>query len=527
MYQVESLADAAHGSFALVASDGLYAQRYTQTETPLWSTRVLTAHDNQSWSPMANILSDNGNLFLGYQSMQRFFFEGVPLYWRHGRVQKIDTTGTALWATDGIWIHPTDTDTTTEYIHTLVPDGAGGVYVWWQETGFLSAPKTTIRQPAAYDSLGEWMQHLDASGTRLWPGRGRIMQQMDSLGFNLFAMSGDDAGGFISWETVVTPGGGYALQSNHYLAPDDTVISHLLPYAPTYHKFILVDHDLVLFQHNSEDSTWSVTRYASDGTAQYTHPLDFPGVTQLHEIQKDQDGNVFVSANQGAGELLLAKIDATGQLVWKKTVAGVWQIVPDEQGGLFYTQFERSGTHGDAFDEGYVMRLNIAGESAWVEPVLFTNIDRFSHPDYPKISFSADKFGGLYIYWVANRLGEFGTLEAAVYRAFINQEGELGIPTGVKNEIVKNPVTFQLYPAYPNPFNPNTTLTYQLPQAGRVQLIICNATGQQVATLVDRQQVAGEYKLQFNGTNYASGIYFVRLTVDGKSIQSQKILLLK
>jgi len=71
--------------------------------------------------------------------------------------------------------------------------------------------------------------------------------------------------------------------------------------------------------------------------------------------------------------------------------------------------------------------------------------------------------------------------------------------------------SFHLSQNYPNPFNPSTTIHYVLPRSGLVTLKIFNAAGQELATLVNQPQAAGEHTLQWHAENLPSGIYFYRL----------------
>ena len=85
--------------------------------------------------------------------------------------------------------------------------------------------------------------------------------------------------------------------------------------------------------------------------------------------------------------------------------------------------------------------------------------------------------------------------------------------------------------AYPNPFNPTTTLQYSLPAAGDVRLSIHDAGGRLVATLVDGRIGAGDHKIAWDGRNRSgieatSGIYFARLHT-GRRVLSRKITLVK
>ncbi|HTY10737.1 MAG TPA: T9SS type A sorting domain-containing protein [Bacteroidota bacterium] len=89
------------------------------------------------------------------------------------------------------------------------------------------------------------------------------------------------------------------------------------------------------------------------------------------------------------------------------------------------------------------------------------------------------------------------------------------------------PAAFQLSQNYPNPFNPTTMFEFSVPTDGRARLQVYNAVGQQVATLFDGTAAAGEYhQVTFDGSHFASGIYFARLQFGDRS-EMRKLLLLK
>jgi hypothetical protein len=91
------------------------------------------------------------------------------------------------------------------------------------------------------------------------------------------------------------------------------------------------------------------------------------------------------------------------------------------------------------------------------------------------------------------------------------------------NEI---PTQFALLPAFPNPFNPITRLTFEIPRAGKVTLNIYNVQGKKVSELYSGWCSAGIYRATFNGADLPSGIYFCRMTA-GDFVQTRKMLLVK
>ncbi|HOJ18272.1 MAG TPA: T9SS type A sorting domain-containing protein [Ignavibacteriaceae bacterium] len=95
----------------------------------------------------------------------------------------------------------------------------------------------------------------------------------------------------------------------------------------------------------------------------------------------------------------------------------------------------------------------------------------------------------------------------------------------------KMPRDYQLLAAYPNPFNPETVISYQLPVNSKVILGIYDILGREVSKLVDAEQEAGKHEVRFNGSGLASGVYIVRCSYrqsDGlEVINSLKIELIK
>ena len=88
------------------------------------------------------------------------------------------------------------------------------------------------------------------------------------------------------------------------------------------------------------------------------------------------------------------------------------------------------------------------------------------------------------------------------------------------------PKKYTLHNPNPNPFNPETNLTFSLPEAGEVSLIIYDIQGREVVRLIDGFHPAGVYEATFNGSMLSSGVYFARLQADGFS-QTRKLLLIK
>ena len=98
---------------------------------------------------------------------------------------------------------------------------------------------------------------------------------------------------------------------------------------------------------------------------------------------------------------------------------------------------------------------------------------------------------------------------------------------GVDAEPVDRMHTFRLDQNYPNPFNPSTTISYEVPaDAGLVMLQVYNVIGQRVATLVNEQQTAGSYQVNFDAGQLASGSYIYRLQT-GDQVLTRQMMFVK
>jgi tetratricopeptide (TPR) repeat protein len=109
-------------------------------------------------------------------------------------------------------------------------------------------------------------------------------------------------------------------------------------------------------------------------------------------------------------------------------------------------------------------------------------------------------------------------------------ENELGL-LGV--EVEKKPIDIQTGETdnldfsvsnYPNPFNPSTTISYTLPEEGRVQIKVFDALGREVETLLDGVVGSGKHSVYWNRSSSASGIYFYGISFKGQTLYKKMII---
>ena len=97
--------------------------------------------------------------------------------------------------------------------------------------------------------------------------------------------------------------------------------------------------------------------------------------------------------------------------------------------------------------------------------------------------------------------------------------------TGVEQIPNSVPTNYTLSQNYPNPFNPSTQIEYSVPKSGFVTIKVYNLLGQEVATLVNQEQRAGSYKVDFDATKLASGVYMYQLHAGNFNLTKKMILM--
>ena len=100
------------------------------------------------------------------------------------------------------------------------------------------------------------------------------------------------------------------------------------------------------------------------------------------------------------------------------------------------------------------------------------------------------------------------------------------LPTADEPTGSELPSGFALEAAYPNPFNPSTTLRFSLDTDAEVRLAVLDALGREVAVVAEGSYSAGQHEATFNAENLPSGLYLVRLESEGR-VDTQRITLLR
>ena len=168
---------------------------------------------------------------------------------------------------------------------------------------------------------------------------------------------------------------------------------------------------------------------------------------------------------------------------------------------LVYPKFVDENT-GYSATAGFSIYKTTNGGFNWI-------IQDLPHFDYSRNVSFINPFTG----WVACWYGHvYKTTNGG--STFINV-GNSNIPDG-----------FILHQNYPNPFNPKTNIRFDIPHSSHVRLVIYDALGREVTTLVNKKLKAGSYETEWDGSSSASGIYFYKLHA-GEFVNVKKMILVK
>ena len=227
----------------------------------------------------------------------------------------------------------------------------------------------------------------------------------------------------------------------------------------------------------------------------------------------------------GNGTVVLPSSNFTNNATWRPGP------LPVQPGGIGVIAVD------GAFPVGGVLEIGIGG------PVPGVDFDQFSTTGAATLggtlnvtllnSFvpsDGDRF--LIIPATGGASGQFAELnvpagiDAYVDVSAIGAELVIGIP--VSNEKESDlPKTFALQDAYPNPFNPQATIGFDVPQNGEVNITMFDALGRHVKVLASGDRVPGRYTLEIDGSDLSSGVYLVRMTAAGGFVATRQVVLLK
>jgi len=254
-------------------------------------------------------------------------------------------------------------------------------------------------------------------------------------------------------------------------------------------------------------TTGATIKYGPTGTALWTRRLDASGV----ELAIDANGFLYFagssSAGLGEGGYVVVKYTSDGDTVWRATYDGgvvggdyIQGIFVDGSGNVYVT--------GTSTADIATLKFDSSGEEIWVTPYGSGDAETAE-------GFAVSPSGEVIV-----AIGSYdGTHRLSLLIKYVEPQTEVLD----EKEALDG---FSLQQNYPNPFNPSTTIEYKLSRRAHVRLEVYNVLGERVSVLRDGAQDMGYHRVDLDGKDLPSGIYFYRLQA-GNFAETKKLVLMR
>lgn len=414
---------------------------------------------------------------------------------------KIDVSGNLQWGADEKSI---TNDTVRADGLSIVSDKNGGFYIAW-----------ILKYGVDVDSTHTMLQKISADGEKEWGENGRYVDTWAAYNYSTPHISNrfpdgiflyyNKQGAGATLVSINTDGGFNWRKSSRWFCPVTPTPDGGCAWAGLFYKNSNGNLTLLANKANSDgELTWSDSGMVlADDLSSYSRVTD----------QKVLQDGTFALLNKTTEQSMLYLISQNGTKIEQSG------LLPFEVGvnyGLFVRPCDSSEfivvwTRSDS-SRYYCQKFNTSNEALWSNNVLF------SANSWSNYSIVDDRRGGLISVWSGTFTG--------IKTQQVSCNGVLGeVLTGMHESGGNNDKKFSLG-CYPNPFNPNSIIDYEIPEAGNVTLKVFDALGREVRTLVSENKTAGKYTVRFDGSNLACGIYFYRLTCN-QFTSTKKMMLMK
>ena len=235
-------------------------------------------------------------------------------------------------------------------------------------------------------------------------------------------------------------------------------------------------------------------------------------------VQQTSDRGYIIAGNTasfgGYYDFYLIKTDSIGDSLWTRTFGGSsydsgWCVRQTTDNGYIVSGFTQS--YGSGENDVYLIKTNADGDTIWTQTFGGGNDDN-------GLCVQQTLDGG---YIITGYTANYSAGGTDVWLIRLDSEGSLVGDFGSLQ-----PYKFTFHPAYPNPFNMATNISFETAKSGDVSLAIYDIQGKEVARLIDGYRSAGAHQVDFDGSGLPSGVYFARLRA-GDYEQTQKVLLVK
>jgi outer membrane protein assembly factor BamB len=233
----------------------------------------------------------------------------------------------------------------------------------------------------------------------------------------------------------------------------------------------------------------------------------------------DREGSVYVGSTDGSFYALMPE---TGEKKWQiMTSAPVRSTATISSGGVVY--FANDLGHVFAVSPEGVVRWAYEEDSPISAALLYNRGVLFLGKQSGELT-AVNVDTGTSVESLGGKLAIWGTFQGNNRRTGV--QNPEAIVSASSDKIVQQPASYSLFQNYPNPLNPTTVISYQLPVISRVSLKVFDILGREVAVLVNEEKSAGTYRAIWDANGMPSGVYFYLLTA-GSFTETKKLVLMR
>lgn len=208
----------------------------------------------------------------------------------------------------------------------------------------------------------------------------------------------------------------------------------------------------------------------------------------------------------------------TGNITYSKTNPDI--IAFNE----FNTKTDESDVIIVDYEENVLYDLNISSVTVLGNPIIDAQAPSFS-PSDEYLAFASIEFPGFFFVDLETAELDYLAFEEPVFaQNWFMFDGQQA--TGIEDSNQELPKEFVLHNNYPNPFNPSTQVSFEIPNNEHITLEVYDVLGRKVASIVNKSLTAGKHSFTFNADGLPSGLYITRLSSGSKTF-SKKMMLIK
>jgi hypothetical protein len=495
----------------------IYAQRMDSTGNAIWTSNgIPICTQDSSFNPI--IVSDgSGGAIISWESYRGSVTTDIF-------AQRVNSNGVVQWTNNGV---PVCVVVFEQDTITMINDGSGGAILTWQD----------YRSNNGFADI--YAQRVNSNGAMLWTANGVNICSQAAAQRGPKLVSDGMGGAFITW--CDNRAGNYDIYTQR-VGSSGAVQWTTNGVATCTMATDQIKPDICSDGADGVIITWYDYRSTTDYNiyAQRQGPSGaiiwvVDGVVMNNNVAYNQIDPKIVNDGMGGAiiswtdyrtgttaDIYAQRVNSTGAVQW--TATGI--IICTASGDQIKSQLVSDGNSGayitweDHRNAGnsdiYAQRIASNATITWSANGL--GICTFGNDQLNPMIVSNSNAGAIVV-WQDYRSGNN-------FDIYMNGFNTSGIYTAIKNAGTMNPTEFSLLQNYPNPFNPVTIINYQLPMSSNVKLSIFDALGKEVNTLVNETQNSGNYNIEWNASAYPSGIYFYRLEA-GSFISNKKMILIK